>query len=125
MDLVMPLFAILDMDYSKYDGLFPRLTYGDTSVVLVDLPTLELLVMIEDHHKAALCITSALVPSTNSATQGTPDTQAGNCQNDHRESTFPPSAFTGLSSRASFRIRRVAPTVTRVMLSIGKLAVQY
>ena len=63
MDLVMPLFAILSMDHSKYDGLLSRFTSGDTSVVLADLPTLEILMAGEDRRNVALGITPAPAPS--------------------------------------------------------------
>ena len=73
MDSVMPLFAILGMDHSKYDGLLSRFTSGDASVVGADLPTLEHLMMGEDRRKEAMGITSAPIPSANRATQGPPE----------------------------------------------------
>ena len=90
MDSVMPLFTILGMDHSKYDGLLSRFTSGDTSVILGNLPTLELLMMGEYRCKAALGITPDPTPSANCATQCTPDTQAGNSQNDCWEIPPPP-----------------------------------
>ena len=65
MDSVMPMFAILGMDHSKYDGLLSRFTSGDTSVVSADLPTLELLMLGEDRRKAALGIIDSPAPSAN------------------------------------------------------------
>ena len=68
MDLVMPLFAILGMDHSKYDGLLSRFTLGDASVVLVYLLTLQILMSGEDHHNAALGITPAPALAANCPT---------------------------------------------------------
>ena len=68
MDSVMPLFAILGMDHSKYDGLLSRFTSGDASVISADLPTLEILMAGEDRRKAALGITPAPAPSANRVT---------------------------------------------------------
>ena len=84
MDSVMPLFAILGMDHSKYDGLLSRFTSGDASVVTADLPALELLMLGEDRRKEAMGITPVPIPSANRATQGPPnnnnhsDDQGGN-----------------------------------------------
>ena len=68
MDSVMPMFAILGMDHSKYDGLLSRFISGDTSVVSADLPTLELLMLGEDRRKAALGIANSPSHSANRAT---------------------------------------------------------
>ena len=77
MESVMPFFAILGMDHSKYDGLLSRFTSGDTSIVLADLPTLKILMAGEDCRNLALGITLAPAPSANRVTQGPPDPQAG------------------------------------------------
>ena len=85
MDLDMPLFAKLGMGYSKYDGLLSHFTSGDPSIVLVDIPTLELLMTGEDRCRAALCITPGPAPSANRVTQANPDPQAGTHRNDHQD----------------------------------------
>ena len=90
MDFVMPLFAILGRHHSKYDGLLSRFTSHNTSVILADPPTLDLLMVGKDHCKAALGITPVPAPSANRVTQGTPDTQTGNCQNDCWDIPLPP-----------------------------------
>ena len=77
------------MDHSKYDGLLSRFPSGDASVVLADLPTLEILMAGEDPRKAALGLTPAPAPSTNHATQGNHDPQAGTRRDEHRN--VPPS----------------------------------
>ena len=90
MDSVMPLFAILGMDHSKYDGLLSRFTSGDASVVLADIPTLEILMAGEDRQKAALDITPAPTPSANCVTQGPPNPQAGTRRDKRRNFPTPP-----------------------------------
>ena len=85
----MPLFVILGMDHSKYDGLLSRFTSGDASVVSADHPTLKILMAGEDCRKAALGLTPAPAPSTNRATQGNRDPQAGTRRDEHRN--VPPS----------------------------------
>ena len=127
MDSVMPLFAILGVDYSKYDDLLSCFTSGDTSVVLADLATMELLVMGEDCCRTALGITTAPALSATRVTQYTPDI-VGIFLLHHLERmphVHLPRASAGLLSRASSRIRRVSPTITCMTLSIGKLADQY
>ena len=65
----MPLFAILVMYHSKYNGLLSCFTSGDTLVVMADLPTLELLMLGEERRKAAMGLSTAPSPPANWATQ--------------------------------------------------------
>ena len=128
MDSVMPLFAILGLDYFKFDGLLSCFTSGDASVVSVDLPTLTL-VAGEDRQQTALDITLAPAPSANRATQGDPDPQAGTrrkkCRQDYQAPKYPPSdAVQWNTITGIFKDKKSSPTATHVMTSTGQLDIQ-
>ena len=89
MDLVMSLFAIIGMDHFKYDRLLSRFISCDTSVDLVDLPTLKILMLGYNCRKLALCITPDPALSASRVTQSNPDSQAGT-RLEERQDILPP-----------------------------------
>ena len=60
---VMPLFALLGMDHSKYNGLLARFTSGNPSIVTANMSQLETKMTDEDSRKMAMGISPTPFPS--------------------------------------------------------------
>ena len=69
---IMPLFALIGMDHTKYDGLLSRFTSGDPAIVTADLSQLEAKMTEEDSRKEAMGMTSTPIPPTSESPTRTP-----------------------------------------------------